>query len=155
MSTLPPFRKRPGEAHIGAAMSGPIGSPQRERLLLSWFRDGNGAEASWFSRDPPSRRAQRAHGCTRSAHVARLVPASATVPTAATTDDQQNHDDDQKCRGVHTALLEVIMGRRASLPKGYRRRDSIRSRPMPLIITTPFCCGLYGALFPTSIISDV
>jgi hypothetical protein len=34
----------------------------------------------------------------------RLVPASATVPAAA-TDQQHNDDNDQKCRGIHIALL--------------------------------------------------
>jgi hypothetical protein len=36
----------------------------------------------------------------------RLVPASAAVPTAA-ADQQQNDDNDQKCLGIHIALLET------------------------------------------------
>ncbi len=53
----------------------------------------------------------------------RSVPASSAVPAAATY-HQENHDDDQKCRGVHTALLEMIMGRRASRPDGCQLGDS-------------------------------
>jgi uncharacterized membrane protein len=38
---------------------------------------------------------------------ATLVPASAAVPTAA-ADQQDNYDDDEKCRGVHNALLAML-----------------------------------------------
>jgi hypothetical protein len=56
-------------------------------------------------------------GAVRTAPIARLVPASAAVPTPA-ANHEQNHDDDQKCRGVHADLLEMIMGRRVSRPDG-------------------------------------
>jgi hypothetical protein len=56
-------------------------------------------------------------GSLRTAPIARLVPASAAVPTPA-ADHEQNHDDDQKCRRVHADLLEMIMGRRVPRPDG-------------------------------------
>jgi hypothetical protein len=77
--------------------------------------------------------------------ISRLVPASSTVPAAA-TDHQENHDDDQKCRRVHTALLEMIMGRRASRPDGCQLGDSM-SAPyarchLPTLRPPPSLCNI-------------
>jgi hypothetical protein len=67
------------------------------------------------------------------APIARSVPASPAVPTAA-TDQQENDDNDQKCRGIHTALLEMIMGSRAARPDvptwGFEER-AVRRRNLP------------------------
>jgi len=46
----------------------------------------------------------------------RLVPASAAIPTAA-ADQQHNDDNDQKCLGIHIALLGMKRGLINSAPR--------------------------------------
>jgi hypothetical protein len=77
------------------------------------------------------------HGTQPLARFARSVPAAATIPTAA-ADQQENDDNDQKCRGVHAALLKVIMRLRASRPRecllGVSAPDA---RPLGLCYAAP------------------